>query len=259
MYPNCIQGSDFCPKNFRCAPKARKIIRFSDRTCKLYLNETGFLQFQGHASSRSCEVEQIVGKTSDEKPCLNSCKLMAARFVPSKRVLPLFYPVFNLGTPIIDRDYSLCFKVRVGHNKSDTREEFAGVPFDFAHNPSELIPFLRLVVELEHLHLYLALWGTTDGALQVGQDTLFEAVVGGNPNEVGDSTVFTKFVEVRTGKCRIAREPKLFEPGPVALNQRRDKIQDAIGGVCISGSQSCAQKVPLAGEAKQRVIADLSK
>jgi hypothetical protein len=79
------------------------------------------------------------------------------------------------------------------------------------------------------LNLYPALGGTTDGALQGRQNVLFEAAVAGNPNEVGDSTVFTKFVEVRTGKCRIAPEPKLLEPRPVAVNQRRDKVQDAIG------------------------------
>jgi len=45
-------------------------------------------------------VQQIVGKTSDKKPYLISCKPMAARLVPSEGVLPLFYPVFNLGTTI---------------------------------------------------------------------------------------------------------------------------------------------------------------
>ena len=52
-------------------------------------------------------VEQVIGKTSDEKPCLIGCKAMAARLVPSEGVLPLFYPVFDLSPPIVDRDYSV--------------------------------------------------------------------------------------------------------------------------------------------------------
>ena len=71
---------------------------------------------------------------------------MAARFVPSKRVFPLFYPVFDLSPPIVDRDYSLCFHVRVGYDESDTGEEFPNMPFDLTDNPPRLIPFLRMAL-----------------------------------------------------------------------------------------------------------------
>jgi len=103
------------------------------------------------------------------------------------------------------------------------------MPFDFTDNPSELAPFLRPVLELDHPNLYATLCGTTDGALQVRQDVPLEAAVAGNPNEVGDPLLFAKLVQVWTGKGRIPPEPKLLEPSPVALNKRRDKIQDAIG------------------------------
>lgn len=56
-----------------------------------------------------------------------------------------------------------------------------------------------------------------------------QAAVAVKPNEVGDALRFAERVEVWTGKCCIAPEPKLLEPAPVSLNQRRDKIQDAIG------------------------------
>jgi len=73
------------------------------------------------------------------------------------------------------------------------------------------------------------LWGTTDGALQVRLDMLFEAIVGGDADEVSDPVLFAVLIEVRTGKCRIAPEPKLLKPRPVAVNQRRDKVENAIG------------------------------
>ena len=157
-------------------------------------------------------VEQIVGQTSDEKPCLICCKPMAARFVPSKRIFPLLYPVLDLSPPIVDRDYSLCFHVRVGYNKSDTGEEFPNMPFDLADNPSGLIPFLGLVLELDHLDLYAALWRATGGPLQVRQDDLLQAVVGRKTNEISDSLLFAKLVQVRAGKGRVPTEPKLLEP-----------------------------------------------
>jgi hypothetical protein len=49
--------------------------------------------------------------------------LREVRLVPSQGVLPLFYPVFNSSPTIVDRDYLFRFKIRVGHNKSDTREK----------------------------------------------------------------------------------------------------------------------------------------
>jgi len=174
-------------------------------------------------------VEQIVGNTSDEKPCLISCKPMATRFVPSKGILPLFYSVFNLGTTIVDRNYFVRLKIRVGHNKSDSREEFTHVPFDFTDNPSRFTLFLRLVTQLDHLHLYPALWGTTDGASRSVEYEPFEAVVGGEADKVGDALPFAELVEIWTGKCRIPPEPKLLKPGSVAIDQRRNEIDDAIG------------------------------
>ena len=54
--------------------------------------------------------------------------------------------------------------------------------------------------------------------------------------EVSDALLFAELVEMGTRKSCIPTEPKLSEPGPVAVNQRRDKIQDAVGSVCVSGS-----------------------
>jgi hypothetical protein len=51
------------------------------------------------------QVEQIVGKTPDKKPCLICCKPMATRLVPSQGILSLFYAVFNLSTAIENRNY----------------------------------------------------------------------------------------------------------------------------------------------------------
>jgi hypothetical protein len=157
-------------------------------------------------------VEQIVGKTSDKKPCLIRYEAMSARFVPSKRVFPLLYPVLDLSPPIVDRDYSLCFYVRVGYNKSDTGEKFPNMPFDLTDNSSGLIPFLGLVQELDHLDLYAALSRATGGALQVRQDDLLQAGVGRKTDGISDSLLFAKLVQVWTGKGRIPPEPKLLEP-----------------------------------------------
>jgi hypothetical protein len=104
-------------------------------------------------------VKQVIRKTSDEEPCLIGCEAMAARFVPPESVFSFLYPVFDLSPPIVDRDYSFCFHVRVGHDESDAREEFPDMPFYFADNPSGLIPFLSLVMKLDHFYLNATLWG----------------------------------------------------------------------------------------------------
>ncbi len=139
---------------------------------------------------------------------------MAARLVPSQCILSLFYTVFNFSTAIVDRDYLFRFKVRVGHNKSHTREDITNMPFDFADNPSGLIPFFHLVLKLDHLHLHSVLWGATGGALQVRQDDPLQAIVAGKTDEIGDPLLFAELIQAWTGKCSIAPEPKLLEPRP---------------------------------------------
>jgi hypothetical protein len=63
----------------------------------------------------------------------------------------------------------------------------------------------------------------------VRQDDPLQAVVAGKTDEVSDPLRFAELIEVWTGKCSIPPEPKLLEPSPVALNKRRDKIQDTFG------------------------------
>ena len=117
-------------------------------------------------------MEQVIGEASDEEPCLIGCKAMTACLIPAEGVLSLLYPVLDLRPTIVGRNYRVWFYVRVGHDESDAREQFADVPFDFANNPPGLIPFLCLVMELYYLHLHAVIWGTTNGACQVRQDDL---------------------------------------------------------------------------------------
>jgi hypothetical protein len=62
------------------------------------------------------------------------------RPVPSDAVLSLFYPVLSLSPTVVDRANLLCFKIRVGHNKSDTWEKFTHVPFYFTEQPFGAYP-----------------------------------------------------------------------------------------------------------------------
>jgi hypothetical protein len=103
------------------------------------------------------------------------------------------------------------------------------MPFDLTDNSSGLIPFSRLVLKLDHSYLDATLWRTTCGPLQVRLDKLLEAVVGRKTDEISDPLLFAKPIHVWTGKGRIPPQPKLLEPRAVALNKRRDEIQDAIG------------------------------
>lgn len=110
-------------------------------------------------------LEQIAGKTSDQKLCPIQCKSMAPHLVRSKGIFSLFDPVFDLGPPV-DRDYPLCLHLRVGHNQTNSKEEFTHMPFNFANNPSGYTPFLYLVVKLDHLNLCAALSKTIGGSLR---------------------------------------------------------------------------------------------
>jgi hypothetical protein len=102
-------------------------------------------------------MEQVIGEASGEEPCLIRCEAMAACLVPAEGISPLFDPVFNLGTTVVDRDNLLRFKIRVTHNETNTSEELTNMPFDFTDNPSGLIPFVGLVMKVDHPDLYAAL------------------------------------------------------------------------------------------------------
>jgi len=84
-------------------------------------------------------------------------------------------------------------------------------------------------MELDHPYLFPTLWGTTDGAARNLEYVPFEAVVGGDADEVGDPVLFAVLVEVKTCKGCIPSEPEFLEPGSVTIDKRRDNIQDAIG------------------------------
>ena len=116
------------------------------------------------------------------------------RLVPSECVLPFFYVVFNLCTAIANRNYLVCFKVRVGHNKSDTRKKFSYVPLYLTNNLPGLIPALRLVIKLDHPNLYPALWWTTDSASRSVEYAPLQTVVAGKPDEVSDPLLFAKLL-----------------------------------------------------------------
>jgi hypothetical protein len=103
------------------------------------------------------------------------------------------------------------------------------MPLYLTDNPSGFIPFLHLVMEFDHLYLNVTLWRTTCGPLQVRLNKLLEAVVARKPDEVSDPLLFAELVDVWVREGCIPPEPKLLIPGPVAVNQSRDKIQDAFG------------------------------
>jgi hypothetical protein len=103
------------------------------------------------------------------------------------------------------------------------------MPFYLTDNPSGFIPFLRLVMKLDHPYLNATLWRATCGPLGVRLDELLEAVAAGKTDEVSDPLLFAKLLEVRACKGCIPTEPKPLEQRPVAVNQGRDKVQDAIG------------------------------
>ena len=89
-------------------------------------------------------VEQIAGKTSDWKPCLIGCEAMATSFVPSEGLLALFYPVFELSPTVVNRNHLVRFEIRIGHNKTDTREELTNMAFGLTDNPSGLLFMLGI-------------------------------------------------------------------------------------------------------------------
>jgi hypothetical protein len=141
-------------------------------------------------------------------------------FVPSEGIVSLFYSIFDLSPSIVDRNYLFCFYAGVGHNKSDTRKESTNMPLDLADNPSGLIPTFRPILEFDHLDLQPAFRRTTDGASRSVEYVPLEIVVGGDADEIADSVLFTKLVQVGTGKGCIPPQPELLEPRSVAVNKR---------------------------------------
>ena len=84
-------------------------------------------------------------------------------------------------------------------------------------------------MKLDYHYLNATLWRTANGAIQVRQDDLLQAVVSWKTDEVSDPLPFAKLVEIRTGKGRIPPEPKTLKSRPIALNQWRDKVDHAFG------------------------------
>jgi len=86
-------------------------------------------------------------------------------------VFPFLDSRFSIsGSAVVDQDPVFGFKSQVGHNESDTGKEFPQMPLDFAHHSPWLEPAIRLVLELDHLHVHPALGRRPGWSLEVAFD-----------------------------------------------------------------------------------------
>ena len=186
-------------------------------------------QLQCQASQPHFQIRSLSEKTSPARLRLEKVYNLRLEYANCKSTAVISQRHQFLRSQIVNGNYFVRLKIRVGHDKSDTGEESTHVPFDFTDNPSRFIPFLRLVTQLDHPSLYPALWGTAGSASRSVEYAALEAAVAGKPDEVGDATVFAELVEPGTGKCRIPRSQNCLNQDRYRSNQRRNKIDDAIG------------------------------
>ena len=102
-------------------------------------------------------MQEIVRQDPHEQTGLVSGEATATRFVPTKRVLPLFDAVLNIAASVVHLDHFPGRKLGVGHDEPDPREEFPFVPLDLGDNSTLLLPGLCLVAEVNQPDLNAAL------------------------------------------------------------------------------------------------------
>src|SRR5271163_1942397 len=83
---------------------------------------------------------------------------------PGDGVLAFFDPLLRRAAMAVERDHSLCRPRHVGHDESDPRIEFAGMPLDLRHHAARLGPGTGLVTEAGVIAAHLVR-RTTDRAL----------------------------------------------------------------------------------------------
>jgi hypothetical protein len=83
--------------------------------------------------------------------------------------------------------------------------------------------------------------------------------IGWQPDKVGEAVFLAILVDFWFGKGSVAPKPEKLEPGPVALHDGLDELQDAIGGMNIPRPQPGPQTVTLTGKTKKGMETVLGK
>ncbi len=150
-------------------------------------------------------VEEIVGQDSHEQPCLIGGKSMAARLVPTQRVLPLFDPILNVPTTVVHLDHLPGRKLGIGHDEPDPWEEFPIAPLDFGDHSAFFVPSLCLVPETNQSDLNPTLGRPPHRTCQIRVDESVQHRIGRKPDEVRDPFTLAILIKLGLSKSRVPR------------------------------------------------------
>ncbi len=154
---------------------------------------------------------------------------MAARLVPTQRVLPLFDPILNVATPVVHLDHLSGRDLRVGDDEPDPREEFPVVPLNVGHHPPLPVPSLCLIPEINQPDLNSTLGRSPHRTRQVRVDESVQHRIGRKPYEVRDPFTFAILINLGLSKCRITPKPKKNKAVTVPLYDRIEEGHNTIG------------------------------
>src|SRR5271157_28 len=174
-------------------------------------------------------VEEVVCQDAHKQPGLVGCESMAARLVPTQRVLPLFDPILNVPTTVVHLDHLPGRKLGIGHDEPDPWEELPFVPLDFGNHPALSVPRLCLVREIDQPDLNSTLGRSSHRTRQIRVDESVQHRIGRKPDEVRNPLTLAILVHLRISKGRVTTKPEEQEPGPIPLHNRIEEGQDAIG------------------------------
>jgi len=117
-------------------------------------------------------------------------------------LLSLFDPLLCCPPLVIEPHYRSARSFQVGHDESDSVEQFPSVKLHFRHDPSCGLPSCCLVEEaLVPDHRLVA--GSSHWPRQQLRDVSLQAVIRGNPNRILHAAFLQRLVNLRLGKGSI--------------------------------------------------------
>ena len=153
------------------------------------------------------EIAEIVCQREKMEPYLIVHEVVTGQPRSVQGVFAFFDPLFSRSPTVVELDDVGWRPREVGHDETETREQFAGLPFDLGNDPSRLLLALSLIGDAGVLAERLRHRTRRRRKRQV-LDLSAKHLISGKPDRILVGIFFKELVDPPLGKGSIASEER---------------------------------------------------
>ena len=204
------------------------------------------------------KIAQVVGQNKESLPHLIRDKSLAGQPSPVQGVLAFLDPLLGHTASVVKVNHAWGLCAHIGHNETDSRIEFALMPFDLGDDPTRTVPTGGLIFEVGKPDDGLSGWTTHRPGQQVF-NLLLKDIVCGKPDGIQKALLLQVFINPRLGKGGIPTKVFAEFLLLVASHDRFQQLLPAIRTVNVAGPKHGIFAISELVEAKQGMVTSASE